>query len=260
AKLLTVNLSDLAAMGARPHTYLLTLALPTEMGEDWLSGFVTGLARVQERWGIALVGGDSVSIAGPVCASITAMGTVPTGDALLRSGAHVGDDVYVTGSIGGGVLGLMAARGELDRVPEDAVADLKQRYDAPTPRGDVGQSLIGVASAAVDVSDGLLADLGHIARASGVGISLRAEAIPLSPAAMLAISVKPELKPMALSGGDDYELAFTAPASRAAAIQVIAERCGLAITKIGETISGSDVTMLDGNGAAIATPAGWQHF
>lgn len=260
AKLLTVNLSDLAAMGARPHSYLLTLALPSGLEPDWLDGFVAGLERVQGRWGIDLVGGDSVSTAGPISASVTAMGTVAAGEALLRSGASAGEDVYVTGTIGGGVLGLMAARNELAGVPDDAQAALKQRYDAPTPRIEIGQALIGLATAAVDVSDGLPADLGHIARASGVGIRLNAGSIPLSPEAVLAVSIKPEIGPMALAGGDDYELAFTAPRSKVGAIETIAERCRIAVTKIGETVDGAEVSMMDDQGKAVAVPAGWQHF
>ncbi len=260
AKLLSVNLSDLAAMGARPHSYLLTLALPTGLGEIWLQAFAAGLARVQKRWGIDLVGGDSVSTAGPISASITAMGTVAAGEALLRSGAAKGDDVYVTGTIGGGVLGLMAARGELAGVPDDAQAALKQRYDAPTPRVEVGQALIGVANAAVDISDGLVADLGHIARASGLGINLDAETIPLSPEAALAISIKPELRVKALAGGDDYELALTAPPSKSPAIRTIAAQSGVTITRIGQTSDGTGVAMSNGQGEAMSLPAGWRHF
>jgi len=260
AKLLAVNLSDLAAMGAVPHAYLVSLALPKSVEIDWLDGFVAGLMRLQERWQIDLVGGDSVSTTGPISASVTIMGTVFSGTALRRSGATVGDDVYVTGTIGDGVLGLKAARGELSGIPPSVISNLISRYEEPTPRIDVGQSLVGVASAAIDISDGLLADLGHIADASDVGIRVLADTIPLSEPAGAAISLRNDLKKLALTGGDDYELAFSAPAKRRPAIDTIAEQHGVAITKIGEVTSGSGVVMVDKTGKPIDHLAGWSHF
>ncbi|MEM8916716.1 MAG: thiamine-phosphate kinase, partial [Pseudomonadota bacterium] len=187
SKLLRVNLSDLAAMGATPFAYLLTLAIPQGLGDAWLAGFADGLKADQERWSIDLVGGDSTSTDGPISASITAMGMVEPGAILRRSGARVGDDIYVTGTVGDGALGLKAARGDLDGAPTDAVAYLADRYVAPTPRVEIGQALSGLASAAIDVSDGLMADLGHIARESNVGARIRAADVPLSSAAKQVI-------------------------------------------------------------------------
>ena len=215
-KLLRVNLSDLAAMGAAPLGYLLALARPKEISDAWLDEFCAGLAADNAAFGIALLGGDTVSTPGPLTLSLTAIGEVPTGSALLRSGAGPGDDVWVSGTLGDAALGLKVLQGALD-VTEPARTFLIERYRLPQPRLALGQALRGIASAAIDVSDGLVADLGHILETSGVGAALHADALPLSEAARDL----PGARDAALAGGDDYELLFTAPSKRRAEIAAL---------------------------------------
>jgi len=179
-KLLRVNLSDLAAMGAMPLGYLVTLSVPRSFGDDWFAGFAAGLAQDQAAFGTALLGGDTTQTPGPLCVSLTAIGHVAPGQAIRRSGAQAGDEVWVTGTIGDGVLGLEAARGNL----ADPDGYLAGRYNLPTPR--LGLALHGWARACMDVSDGLFQDLGHICRASGVGAVVEADLVPLSPQAHAA--------------------------------------------------------------------------
>ena len=198
-KLLRVNLSDLAAMGADPLAYLMTVALPRGTPDAWLAGFVAGLAADQAEFGLQVLGGDTVSTAGPVSLSLTILGTVAPGQALRRGGARPGDELWVSGTIGDGALGLRAARGEI----EDAY--LVDRYRLPQPRLALGRALRGVASACIDVSDGLVQDGGHLCRASGCGAVLEAALVPLSPSARHA-----PLRQL-LTGGDDYELLFAIP-------------------------------------------------
>ena len=259
-KALRVNLSDLAGMGARPLVYLLTTALPKDVGEDWLSAFADGLRQDQDRYGVHLAGGDSVATPGPTTISITAIGTVPEGRAICRAGARVGDRVWVSGTIGDGVLGLQAARGELAGL-DDADRDyLAGRYHLPTPRVELGQRLRGIATAAADVSDGLLGDLGHICVASGVGARVMADSIPLSPAARAAAALTPENRALALAGGDDYELVFTADPGAGEALPGLAGEIGCSLTEIGEIVAGETVTSIGADGRPLALPSAWQHF
>lgn len=260
-KLLRVNLSDLAAMGAAPVAYTLTTALPTEVGEDWLAGLAAGLAQDQAAFGIHLLGGDSVSTAGPVMLSVTAIGSVPQGRALRRNAARPGDLVLVSGTLGDGALGLMAARGQLaGEAEEEDVAALAGRYHLPTPRTGLGPRLVGLAGACMDLSDGLPGDLAHICVASGVGAAVSAGRVPLSAAARNVLRRRPDLRPVALSGGDDYELLFTAPPARSAAIAALSDTLGLPLTVIGEIVSGDGVSILDGDGTPIGGLRGWSHF
>ena len=263
-KLLRVNLSDLAAMGAEPHAYLTTLALPKGLGEGWLEGFARGLAEDQQRWPIDLIGGDCVSIEGPLSLSLTALGLVEPGKALRRAGARAGDRLFVTGTIGDGVLGLHALRGGLDGLPPGALQALAARYECPEPRLEAGRALAGLATAAIDVSDGLGADCGHIARESGLRAEIRAEAVPLSEEAWLAMERRPELTGTILAGGDDYELAFTAPAEAVEDIRAVAHATGIAITEIGAMVPDEPgrerVRYLDGQGEPVAVGQGWRHF
>lgn len=259
-KALRVNLSDLAAMGARPLAYLLTMALPTSAGDEWLAAFTEGLRQDQQRYGVHLAGGDTVATPGPTTIAITAIGAVPEGSAILRSGARTGDHVWVSGTVGDGALGLLEARGDL---PDLAAADrdtLAGRYRLPEPRVDLGPRLRGLASAAADVSDGLIGDLGHICAASGVGAIVEAERVPLSTAARAAIAADPALRPVALAGGDDYELLFTAASKAAAELGRIAAELGLPLTRIGEIVAGSGVTMTESDGRTTDLPPAWQHF
>ena len=255
-KLLRVNLSDLAAMGAAPLGYLLALARAKDTTEDWLAAFCGGLAADQQEFGIGLLGGDTVSTPGPLTLSLTALGEVPKGAALLRSTARPGDDIWVSGTLGDGALGLKVLLRELS-ADEPARGQLIERYRLPQPRVALGQALRGLASAALDISDGLLADLGHILDASGVGATVRAAAVPLSPAARGL----PGARAVALTGGDDYELLFTAAAARRQEVAALARRQGLPLTCIGEIEAASGLRVLDEAGEEISIgTTGWQHF
>jgi thiamine-monophosphate kinase len=255
-KLLRVNLSDLAAMGAVPLGYLLALARSKEISDDWLAEFCAGLAADNAAFGIALLGGDTVSTPGPLTLSLTAIGEVPKCAALLRSGAQPGDDLWVSGTLGDAALGLKALRGELE-VAADARAHLIERYRLPQPRLALGQALRGIASAAIDVSDGLVADLGHILDTSGVGAELQADAVPLSAAAREV----PGASDAALSGGDDYELLFTAPPQRQGGIEAFSRQLDLPLSRIGQIRAGRDLRIFDAAGQEIGVAVrGWQHF
>ena len=263
AKLMRSNLSDLAAMGAEPLAYTLVTALPRGLDESWLEGFAAGLGEEQRQFGIALAGGDSVSTTGPITMSVTAFGLVPTGRALPRWGGRPGDRVFVTGCIGDAALGLEIAYGRLDIPDEETGAQLLRRLRRPDPRMTVGPRLIGLASGAMDVSDGLVADLGHLCEESGCAALLRTGMVPLSDAARDAIDGDPARLALAITGGDDYELLFTAPPSARDARAALAAHSGVAITEIGELTPGlpGEVTVLDGAGASLPlTRRGWDHF
>jgi thiamine-monophosphate kinase len=255
-KLVRVNLSDLAAMGAAPIGYLLALVRSGDVEDDWLAEFCAGLAADNAEFGIALLGGDTVSTPGPLTLSLTAIGEVPAGAALLRGGAEAGDDVWVSGTLGDAALGLKVLQGEIG-VADDARACLIERYRLPRPRLSLGQELRGIASAAIDVSDGLVADLGHILAASAVGAELRADDLPLSAAARDL----PDARAAALSGGDDYELLFTAPVQRRAEIVALARKLDLPLSRIGAIHARPDLSILDAAGQEIGVATrGWQHF
>ena len=250
-KLLRVNLSDLAAMGAVPLHYLLTVAVPRTTPQAWFEAFAGGLARDQDAFGITLLGGDTTSTSGPITLSATIIGHVAPGQALRRNGARSGDLLFVTGTIGDAALGLLALRGEIAD-PEGALA---ARYHLPQPR--LGLALSGIATAAMDVSDGLVQDAGHLARAAGLGVTLQAARVPLSPAARAANRLE-----ICLTGGDDYELLIAAPASAAGALRAECRRVGLACTEIGVFTGGAPrVLVLDDAGGTLDLPeAGWSHF
>lgn len=260
-KLLRVNLSDLAAMAASPLYYLMTTALPPSYGEEWLAGFAAGLAADQTAFGVSLLGGDSVATPGPATLSLTAIGSVAAGQAVRRNGALPGDTIYVTGTIGDAALGLAVLTGGLD-VRDPAERDfLAARYRLPQPRLATGAALAGLAHAMQDVSDGLVADLGHICAVSGVAGVIDAAALPLSPAARHALDRNPGLLPRILTGGDDYELLFTSSGDHAAAVAALAQPSGPPITPIGRIVAGSGVRVLDraGKDIVLATQ-GFRHF
>jgi len=260
-KLLRVNLSDLAAKGAAPFGYLLTTALPASRDERWLKAFAAGLAADQARYGIALLGGDSVAIPGPISLSLTALGRVPKGRAVLRRGARPGDRVYVTGTLGDAALGLASLGGALPGLDAAARAFLVDRYRLPQPRLALGRALIGTAHAMMDISDGLVADLGHICGVSGVAAIIEAPRLPLSPAAEAALRAEPARLAAALGGGDDYELLFTAPPRSDETLAALARAEGVAITAIGRIEAGTGVTVLDAEGAAMTVEiGGYRHF
>ncbi|MDR3515444.1 MAG: thiamine-phosphate kinase [Azospirillaceae bacterium] len=265
AKLLRVNLSDLAAMGAQPLAYTLITSVPTTIDDAWMTRFAASLALEQAEFGIMLAGGDSVATPGPASFAVTAFGFVPIGQAVRRSGGQVGDRVFVTGTIGDAALALKIAFGQIAmRAGSDA---LLARLRRPTPRLGLGAGVRGLVSAMADVSDGLVADLGHIAEASGVCAVVACDRVPLSGAARAVLDESPELLATVLTGGDDYELVFTAPAHQAVALQELAAAAAVAITDIGhltappEGRQGGAVTVLDPQGQPLPlTSRGWEHF
>ncbi|MFN3310645.1 MAG: thiamine-phosphate kinase [Thermomonas sp.] len=246
-KALAVNLSDLAAMGAAPAWCTLSLTLP-HADAAFVDGFCDGFLALAAQHGVALVGGDTTR--GPLAVSITAHGFVPAGAALRRDGACVGDDVWVSGTLGDAAGALAQWRAGTAIAPP-----LRARLDRPTPRVALGLALRGIASSGIDISDGLLADLAHIARASGVGAEIEADALPASPALGAAFATE-AMRRLQATGGDDYELCFTAPVTQRAAVQALAARLGLPLARIGRIVAGSGVHCpgLDG-----ITP-GYQHF
>lgn len=260
-KLLRVNLSDLAAKGALPVGYLLTTALPREREETWVERFAAGLARDQKEFGIGLLGGDSVATTGPVTLSVTVVGRVRAGEAVLRSGAKPGDMVFVSGTLGDGALGLKALRGvlsKLDAADRDFLAD---RYRLPRPRLRLGQRLAGIAHAMMDISDGLVADLGHICETSGVGAVVEAARVPLSPATQRAIVGDGSLLAAPLAGGDDYELLFTASPDAADRIAALARETSVPVASIGRVEPGAGVRVIDERGVPISlADQGYRHF
>jgi thiamine-monophosphate kinase len=236
-KALRVNLSDLAAKGAKPAGFLLSLALPEGIGEDWLEAFARGLGADSHAYGCALLGGDTVRTTGPVTISITALGTLPRGTMVGRRGARPGDRVVVTGTVGDGALGLQvrrdpakAERWQLDHRQRDY---LIERYLLPQPRNAIAEAVRQHASAAMDVSDGLAGDLGKLCAASGAAADIEVARVPLSDAARQAIAGDPLLMETALTGGDDYEVVATVPAAAVGALMAGAKAAGVALTEIG---------------------------
>jgi thiamine-monophosphate kinase len=260
-KLLRVNLSDLAAKGAVPLGYLLVTALPKSLGEDWLEGFAAGLAKDQATYGIGLLGGDSTAIDGPITLSVAAIGRIAAGRAVLRSGARPGDRLYVSGTLGDAALGLALLQDKLELADVVKREFLIDRYHLPQPRLALGQLLVGTAQAMLDVSDGLVADLGHLCAASGVAAVIEAALVPVSAAAAAAVTEDGRWLQAVLGGGDDYELLFTAPQGADAAVAALASEAGVPVTAIGRIEAGQGVTVLDRAGMpmAIAVP-GYRHF
>ena len=252
-KLLRVNLSDLAAMGAAPTGYLLTLNVPRSRGEPFFAAFTEGLARDQAEFGLSLLGGDTTATDGPLSMSLTILGTVPAGTAIRRSGARPGDELWVTGTIGDGALGLRALRGEI----ADPDGHLARRYHLPRPR--LGINVPGLAHAAIDVSDGLLQDASHLCRASGVALDIHLDRVPLS---LQARAAGPQWFETCLCGGDDYELLLAIPPHAAAALRDAAASRGVGLTAIGIFHAGPPaLRILDGAGLEthFATH-GFSHF
>lgn len=227
AKALRVCLSDLAAGGAVPWVYQLSLALHDGWTAGWIARFARGLAADQRRYRVVLCGGDTVRTPGPLTVTITAFGRVQRGRGLTRSRARAGDDLWVSGTIGDGALGLLVARGLLKG------PSLERRYRLPQPRSALGPLLVGIANATADVSDGLLADAGHIAEASGLGFTLDRDCVPLSAEAKRALLADPALWANVLGGGDDYELVMAVPPRKRARLLAAAEQSGVKVTRIG---------------------------
>lgn len=260
AKAVRVCLSDLAAGGATPFVYQLSLALPTNWTEAWVAAFAKGLAADQRRFGIVLCGGDTVVTPGPLTVTITAFGRVARGKGITRAGARAGDDLWVSGTIGDGALGLLAAQGALPALTARQRAHVEDRYRLPRPRCTLGMLLPGIATAMADVSDGLLADAGHIADASRLAVSIERDDVPLSPGARAAVAADPRLWANVVGGGDDYELVMAVPVRRRAALRAAAQAAGLPITRIGCFARGSGVAMTAGGRAIDAPRKGYVHF
>lgn len=260
-KALAVNLSDLAAAGATPRCFLLALALPRADGE-WLAAFSRGLFALADTHNCELIGGDTTrtpvsnETPGPLTICITAIGEAPRGRAHSRAGAQPGDDVWVSGALGDAALALRGAAACASEADRRACLE---RLERPLPRVRLGAALRGLATAVIDVSDGLLGDLGHILERSAVGATVHWEAVPRSPALRrLSESLQQRC---ALAGGDDYELLFAAPPARRAQIEAAGRDAGVAVTRIGGIIQGTDLTILDAVGANVETPfSSFDHF
>ncbi|MFC3713426.1 thiamine-phosphate kinase [Sphingoaurantiacus capsulatus] len=254
-KLLAVNLSDLAAMGARPVGVLMGLALSATEDEAWLTAFTGGLKRALDRWEVPLLGGDTVTGLDRAVLGLTAIGQVPAGGALARGGAKPGDDLYVTGTIGDAGLGLAIAKGE---APADKF--LLNRFRRPEPRLATGAGLVGLASAAMDVSDGLLIDAERLAAASGVAVDLDLAALPLSDAAAARTARSNEALVERATAGDDYELLFAVAPVRAAEVATLAEASRLRLTRIGAVAEGKGLKIAGIDGETIRpSRLGYEH-
>jgi len=254
-KSLAVNLSDLAAMGARPVAFTLALALPSAE-RNWLGPFAAGLFALADAHGCELIGGDTTR--GPLNICITVFGEVAPGAALRRSGARVGDDIWVSGTLGDARLALAGYRGEVTLPAADQQA-AGTRMHTPTPRVELGLRLCGLAHAAIDISDGLAGDLGHILARSGVGAVLNVDALPAGP--VLATRELALRRAFTAAGGDDYELCFTAPAVARAAIIAAGAACGTPVTRVGLIETRPGLRFIDNAGAALDLPlAGFDHF
>jgi thiamine-monophosphate kinase len=251
---LVANLSDLAAMGAQPLTCTLALTLDEQAATDaWLAPFAERLRQLVAEFAIPLIGGNLSR--GPLSLTFTVLGTVPVGTALRRDGARVGDDVYVTGNVGDAAAGLR-------QLQQGVAADpaLLARYQSPIPRLATAMALRGIASSAIDISDGLLADLDHISERSGLGMDIQLQRLPLSPALLANFNLA-QARQLALAGGDDYEVCFTAAIAQRQAIMHIATITGVPISLIGEVTDGRQVQVLDADGRVMpVTHRGYGHF
>src|SRR5580704_5307884 len=263
-KALRMNLSDLAAKGATPLGFLLSLALPAGIDEAWVAAFATGLGEDAERYGCPLLGGDTDRTPGPTSVSIAAFGAVPRGKMVRRSTAKPGDHIIVTGTIGDSALGVLLRRDESLakrwRLSEAMSAHLKQRYLLPDPRNALAEAVLQNASAAIDVSDGLAGDLAKLCRASGVAAEIDVARLPLSEAVRAAVTAKPAVMETALSGGDDHEIVLTLAPERIAVLGAAAHQVGVTVTEIGRIAAGEGARFLyDGKTLSFVRPS-YSHF
>ena len=263
-KALRMNLSDLAAKGATPAGFLLSIALPANTPESWIAAFAEGLGQDINHYGCPLLGGDTDRTPGPLSISITAFGTVPQGTMVRRASAKRGDIVAVTGTIGDAALGVLIHR-DADlakkwRLSSAASEHLQQRYLLPQPRNALADALRAHASAAMDVSDGLAGDLAKLCRASGLAAEIEVAAVPLSDAARAALSADPTLIERILTGGDDYEILFTLPAAKLSSLRAAAAHAGVPLAEIGQVTAGQGVRFLrEGKVLSFAAPS-YSHF
>ena len=255
-KALAVNLSDMAAMGAMPYWAMLALTLPT-VDHQWLAAFAKGFFDLAAEFNVSLVGGDTTR--GPLTLTVTIMGEVPAGAALRRSGAKAGNDIWVSGNIGDAALAVAHRNGKLVLAESDYHEAVMRLYE-PTPRVALGQALRGTATAAIDVSDGLLADLGHICRLSGVGATVDLASIPVSAIGQKHFGCDAG-RTAIVAGGDDYELCFTAAPISRESIEALSENLGIRITRIGQVKRGKGVSLLGPDGKAVKIDGrGYDHF
>ena len=261
-KLLRANLSDLAAKAAEPYAYFLSVAWPRGFSAEARAAFAAGLSIDQTAFGLTLLGGDTVSTPGPLTVSATMLGWVESGRMVRRGGARHGDVVLVTGTIGDGGLGLKAARGELEGLEPEALDYLAGRYRLPEPRNGLREALADAASAAADVSDGLVADAGHIGEASGMAIQIDLERIPLSPAARAWVEAQPSpVRALAelASAGDDYEVVCTTDMMGAIRLSVACAEAGVALTPVGRVAAGEGTIALHRGEPVLMDKTGWRH-
>lgn len=255
-KCLAVNLSDLAAMGATPRWATLALTV-SEVDDDWLAAFASGLYGCADQFGVSLVGGDTTQ--GALSLTLTIIGEVPPNQALRRDGARPGDEIWVSGTLGDAALALAALQGRVNLTDAD-LATLAARLHTPAPRIELGLALRGLASSAIDVSDGLLADLGHILSRSGVGAVVEYAHLPLGEI-LHDYTAHPAFDDCVLSGGDDYELCFTAPVAHHQALDEIAARLSLRLTAIGSILAEPGLTVRDAQGQPLdIRRTGYDHF
>jgi thiamine-monophosphate kinase len=255
-KALAVNLSDMAAMGAMPYWAMLALTVPT-VDHEWLAAFAKGFFDLATEFNVSLIGGDTTR--GPLTLTVTIMGEVPAGAALRRSGAKAGHDVWVSGNIGDAALAVAHRNGKLVLSESDYHEAVMRLYE-PTPRVALGQGLRGIATAAIDISDGLLADLGHICRLSGVGATVDLGAIPVSAIGARHFGSDAGRNAI-MAGGDDYELCFTAASNSRESITEMAEGLGIPLTRIGQVKRGKGVSLLGSDGKAVKIDGrGYDHF
>jgi thiamine-monophosphate kinase len=260
-KALRVNLSDLAAKGAAPLGFLLSLALPKEIGDNWLVNFAEGLRSDSVLYACPLFGGDTDRTPGPITISIAMFGSVPEGTMVRRAGAKPGDRVFVSGTIGDASLGLAVRNGKDWKLSEAQRQHLVARYLLPQPRNALAEAVRRHASAAMDVSDGLAGDFAKLCRASQVGASIAVERIPMSDAAQAVLAADPAMREIALSGGDDYEIVCTVPAAKAQSFRAAAQAANVPVSEIGEIVAGEGARFLGSDGEPLTFQrAAFSHF
>ena len=261
SKALRVNLSDLAAKGARPLGYLLSLAIPKNIGEDWLAGFAEGLRADAVLFGCPLFGGDTDRTPGPITISIAMFGSVPAGTMVRRSGAKPGDRVFVSGTIGDAALGVMVRGDKIEKLSEPHRKHLLSRYLLPQPRNALAEAVRTHASAAMDISDGFVGDFTKLCRVSGVGADIEIARIPVSDAAKAVIAGESSMLETAMTGGDDYEIVCTVPAAKADSFRGAAKAAHIAVTEVGEVKAGKGTRFLGADGRALSFKHGsYSHF
>jgi thiamine-monophosphate kinase len=262
SKALRVNLSDLAAKGARPLGFLLSLAIPREIGEDWLGGFAEGLRADAVLFDCPLFGGDTDRTPGPVTISIAMFGSVPEGTMVRRAGAKAGDRIFVTGTIGDAALGVILRGGKATwKLSEAQRQHLMSRYLLPQPRNALADVIRGHASAAMDISDGLVGDFGKLCRASGVAAEIKASSVPLSEAAGTVVAADAAGLETVLTGGDDYEIVCTVPKPKAESFRAAAKAAAVPIADIGEIVAGAGAHFIDATGKPLVfRRASFSHF